>query len=169
MVRTQSSDLTLKTISIFIGLTVIGPYLWASSQVGPGRDQKKMDNSIEKEIIQIEKDIFVAIKDKDAKKLDQILADDFIYRNPIEGERSRTEFLAIIGSLPVNIVSVWSEDMKVNVYVDVAVMTGTQKAKIRTENGKEEISATAFVDVFVKRQGKWKLVLAHGTDLPVEK
>jgi ketosteroid isomerase-like protein len=106
---------------------------------------------------------------KDTKKLDQILADDFVYRNPIEGERSRAEFLAIIDSLPVKIVSVWSEDMKVNVYGDVAVMTGTQKAKIQNEEGKEEISATAFVDVFVKRQGKWKLVLAYSMDLPAEK
>jgi ketosteroid isomerase-like protein len=168
MVRTRSSDLLLNAAAIFIGIAVIGPYSWAGSQ-GEQRVNQKTDNLIEKEILQIANNIFTAIKDKDTKKLDQILADDFVYRNPIEGERSRAEFLAVIDSLPVKIVSVWSEDMKVNVYVDVAVMTGTQKAKIQNEDGKEEISATAFVDVFVKRQGKWKLVLAHSMDLTAEK
>jgi hypothetical protein len=121
---------------------------------------------IEKEILQIENDIFTAIKQKDPKKLDQILSDDFIYRNPMEGDRSRSEFLAAIESLPVGILSVWSEDMKVKIFADAAVMSGTQKARTLNEEGKEEISATAFVDVFVRHQEKWKLVWAHGVDLP---
>jgi ketosteroid isomerase-like protein len=124
------------------------------------------DKSIENEIFQIENDIFAAIKGKNTKKLDQILSEDFIYRNPMEGDRSRLEFLAAIESLPVEILSVWSEDMKVNVFADVVVMSGTQKATTLNEEGKEEISAAAFVDVFVKQQGTWKLVWAHGVDLP---
>jgi ketosteroid isomerase-like protein len=124
------------------------------------------DKSIENEISQIESDIFAAIKSKDAKKLDQILSDDFIYRNPMEGDRSRSEFLAAIESLPVEIVSVWSEDMKVRIFADVAVMSGTQKAKTLNEHGKEEVIAAAFVDLFAKRQEEWKLVWAHGVDLP---
>jgi ketosteroid isomerase-like protein len=124
------------------------------------------NKSIENEIFQIENDIFAAIKGKNTKKLDQILSDDFIYRNPMEGDRSRSEFLAAIESLPVEILSVWSEDMKIIVFADVVVMSGTQKAKTLNEEGKEEISAAAFVDVFVKDQEKWKLVWAYGVDLP---
>jgi ketosteroid isomerase-like protein len=124
------------------------------------------DKSIENEIIQIEREIFAAIKGRDTKKLDQLLSDDFIYRNPMEGDRSRSEFLAAIESLPVEILSVWSEDMKVSLFADVVVMSGTQKAKTLNDEGKEEISAAAFVDVFVKHQEKWKLVWAHGVDLP---
>jgi ketosteroid isomerase-like protein len=168
MIRTRSSAVIRNAATIFICIVVIGPYSWARP-LWEQRVNQKTDNLIEKEVLQIANDIFTAIKGKDTKKLDQILADDFVYRNPIEGERSRAEFLAIIDSLPVKIVSVWSEDMKVNVYGDVAVTTGTQKAKIQNEESKEEISATAFVDVFVKRQGKWKLVLAHSMDLPAEK
>ncbi len=59
------------------------------------------DGSIENEIFRIETDIFAAIKGKDTNKLDQILSDNFIYRNPMEGDRSRPEFLAAIESLPV--------------------------------------------------------------------
>src|SRR5262245_22613476 len=104
MIRTRSSAVIRNAATIFICIVVIGPYSWARSRVEQRVNQKtdnliekeqrvnqKTDNLIEKEILQIENDIFTAIKGKDTKKLDQILADDFVYRNPIEGERSRAE------------------------------------------------------------------------------
>ena len=124
------------------------------------------DALIEKEIIQIESDILTAIKRKDSKKLDEILTDYFIYRNPMEGDRSRAEFLAAIKSLPVEILSVWSENMRITILGDAVVASGTQKARTLNDDGKEELSASAFVDLFVRDQGKWRLAWAHGVDLP---
>jgi ketosteroid isomerase-like protein len=124
------------------------------------------DKLVEEEILRIENNLFTAIKDKDTKRLDNILAEDFVHRNPITGEQNKAEFLTAISSLPLEIISVWSEDMKVNVFSDVAVMTGTQKAKVRVTDGTEAIGATAFTDIFVKREGKWVLSLAHGVELP---
>jgi ketosteroid isomerase-like protein len=121
---------------------------------------------IEEEILRIENDLFAAIRDKDTKRLDNILAEDFVYRNPMTGEQARADFLAAISTLPMKIISVWSEDMKVNVYSDVAIMTGTQKAKVRNTDGTEVTGSTAFTDIFVRRNGKWVLTLAHGVDLP---
>jgi ketosteroid isomerase-like protein len=126
----------------------------------------KQERRIEEEIFEIEGEIFAAIKRKDPEQLDQVLADDFIYRNPLDGDRSRADFLAAIKSLAVEILSVWSEDMKLSVFGDVVVASGTQKAKIVNGDGDEEISEAAFVDVFVKNQEKWKLAWAHGVDLP---
>jgi len=126
----------------------------------------KQDVSVEKEIRQIESDIFTAIQQKDPQKLAAILADDFVYRNPLAGEIAKAEFLAQIKSIPVKINALWSEDMKVNVYGEVAVLTGTQKAKTQDATGREETSATAFTDVFVRRNGRWQLALAYGVELP---
>src|SRR5262245_19441713 len=124
------------------------------------------DALIEKEIFQIESDILTAIKRKDSKKLDQVLADDFVYRNPMEGDRSRAEFLAAIKSLQVEILSVWSEDLKISIFGDAVVASGTQKARTLNDDGEEELSASAFVDIFVRHQGNWRLAWAHGVDLP---
>jgi ketosteroid isomerase-like protein len=124
------------------------------------------DALIEKEIFQIESDILIAIKRKDSKKLDEILTDYFIYRNPMEGDRSRAEFLAAIKSLPVEILSVWSENMRITILGDAVVASGIQKARTLNDDGEEELSASAFVDVFVRHQGKWQLAWAHGVDLP---
>ena len=121
---------------------------------------------IEKEILQIESDILTAIKRKDSKKLDQVLSDDLVYRNPMEGDRSRAEFLAAIKSLPVEILSVWSEDMRISILGDAVVASGIQKARTLNDDGEEELSASAFVDVFVRHQGKLQLAWAHGVDLP---
>lgn len=127
------------------------------------------DALIENEIVQIENEILSAIKRKDPGKLHQLLADDFVYRNPVEGDRSRAAFLAAVESLPVQILSVWSEDLKVNVFGAVAVASGRQNAKTLNEDGDEEMSASAFVDVFVKQQEQWRLAWAHGVDVTREK
>jgi ketosteroid isomerase-like protein len=127
---------------------------------------KQQDGLIEKEIRQIESEIFAAIQQKDAQKLAAILADDFVYRNPLEGETAKPAFLEAIKAIPVKINALWSEDMKVNVYGEVAILTGTQKAKTQDAAGQEQISATAFTDVFVRRNGKWQLALAYGVELP---
>jgi ketosteroid isomerase-like protein len=54
----------------------------------------------------------------------------------------------------------------VNVYGNIAVITGLQIAKTVGGEGEEEKSAVAFTDVFVKQRGKWMLSLAHAVDLP---
>jgi hypothetical protein len=54
----------------------------------------------------------------------------------------------------------------VNVYGNIAVVTGLQIAKTAGDEGEEEKSAVAFTDVFVKQKGKWMLSLAHAVDLP---
>jgi len=128
--------------------------------------RQQQDSLIEKEIRQLESDIFAAIQQKDPQKLATILADDFVYRNPLVDEVAKPAFLAQIAAIPVKINALWSEDMKVNVYGEVAVLTGTQKAKTQDATGREETSATAFTDVFVRRNGRWQLALAYGVELP---
>jgi hypothetical protein len=49
----------------------------------------------------------------------------------------------------------------------VVVVTGVQRATTRPSGGGAETpSATAFTDVFVRRRGAWRLVLAYGVEVP---
>ena len=138
----------------------------STGSISQQRKMTKQDLLVEKEIHQIESDIFAAIRQQDTKKLAAILSDDFVYRNPLAGEVAKPAFLEQIKAIPVKINALWSEDMKVNVYGEVAVLTGTQKAKTQDATGKEETSATAFTDIFVRRNGRWQLALAYGVELP---
>jgi|SRR5882672_6117481 len=117
-------------------------------------------------ILQLERDIMTAIKDKDAATLEPMLADDFIYRTHFGAEANKAEFLKSIASFPVKILDLRGEELKVNVYGDVAILTGVQLADAQAPEGEMEKSAVAFTDVFARRDGRWLMVLAFGVELP---
>ena len=106
-----------------------------------------------------------AIRAKDAKALGYILTDDFVYRTP-DGEIGREDFLKNIAALPGHILSVEGSNQRVSVYGETAVLTGVQKAVVRTDDGVEHTGTNAFTDIFVKRRGRWKLALAYAVELP---
>lgn len=117
-------------------------------------------------ILQLERDIMAAIKNKDAATLAPMVADDFIYRTHFGAEANKTEFLESIASFPVEILSIRGEELKVNVYGETAVLTGVQVAEARAAEGEPEEGAVAFTDVFVRREGRWLMVLAYAVELP---
>jgi len=125
------------------------------------------DNASES-ILQIERDIMDAIKNKNATSLAPLLADDFIYRTHFGAEMTKPEFLHSIASFPVEILSIHGEELKVNVYGETAVITGVQRAEARAPEGEPEESAVAFTDVFIRLNGRWLMVLAYGVELPFE-
>ena len=122
-------------------------------------------NEARQAILLLEEEIFGAVKCRDASALERVLADDFVYRNAGQ-EVARDDFLKLCATFPYEIVSIQGEELKVNVYGDIAVVTGLQFAKTKGDDGKVETGAVAFTDVFVKRNGKWMLSLAHAVDLP---
>lgn len=116
-------------------------------------------------ILRLERETMDAIRAKDAKALERVLASDFVYRTP-GAELSRAEFLQGVASLPGRILSVEGSELRVNVYGDAAVLTGVQRSRLRTDDGVEHASTVAFTDVFVKQGGRWRLSLAYGVELP---
>lgn len=129
------------------------------------KDSEKLPQT-QQAILQVEQEVFTAVKNQDTSALERILTDDFVYRSPGSQEVAKADFLKLSASFPYKIVSIWGEEMKVNVYGNTAVMTGLQFATTQTSEGKEETSVVMFTDVFVKQKGKWMLSLAHAVDLP---
>ena len=116
----------------------------------------------------MERDVMAAIRSKDATMLEPMLADDFHYRTHFGAETDKSGFLQSIVSSPFEILSLHGEELHVNVYGDTAVLTGVQIAEARPPEGETEESAVAFTDVFVRRDGRWLMVLAYGVELPSE-
>jgi ketosteroid isomerase-like protein len=125
-------------------------------------------SEVVEEILQIERDIMAAIKNKDAATLEPMLADDFIYRTHFGAEAEKAEFLKSIAFFPVEILAIQGEELKVSVYGETAVLTGVQLADARTPEGALEKSAVAFTDIFVRREGRWLMAMAYGVELPSE-
>ena len=120
------------------------------------------------DILQLEREIMEAIKTKNASALEPLVGDDFVYRTHFGAESNKQEFLQSIAAFPVEILSIRGEELKVNVYGDTAVLTGVQRAPARPPEGSPEESAVAFTDVFVRRDGRWRMTLAYGIELPSE-
>jgi ketosteroid isomerase-like protein len=131
-------------------------------------DSNSMSVDVNQIILKLNQEVMAAIKNKDAASLEPLFADDFIYRTHFGAEAGKAEFLQSIASMPLEILSVRGEELKVNVYGETAVLTGVQHAEARPLAGEAEESVVAFTDVFVKREGRWLMVLAYGVELPSE-
>lgn len=117
------------------------------------------------EILRLERRIMDAVRDRDARALEPMLSDDFVYRSP-EGEVGRADFIKNIDAIPGRILSVEGRDLRVKLLGETAVLTGVQLSVVRMDDGRELESVVAFTDVFVRRNRRWRLALAHGVELP---
>lgn len=129
-------------------------------------DDPGTHEQIERAILEIERETMAAIEKKDAEALSRLLAEDFVHRTPEGEELSKDAFLKNIASIPFEILSVRGEALKVSSFGETAVLTGVQKATVRAGDGKEEVGRGAFTDVFVRRGGRWLMVLAYSVELP---
>src|SRR5262245_56452776 len=116
-------------------------------------------------LLLLEEEIFTAVKNRDTDALEGVLTDDFVYRSPGQ-QVARGDFLKLCAAFPYEIISIQGEELGVNVYGDIAVVTGLKIATTEGGEGEAETSAVAYTGVFVKQKGTWTLSLAHGVDLP---
>lgn len=117
-------------------------------------------------ILRLEREIMNYIRAKDTRALERLLTADFVYRTP-GAEVSRADFLKGVAGVPGRITSVEGEGLRVSGYGETAILTGVQRARVRADDGSEQEGVSAFTDVFVRRNGRWRLALAYGIELPV--
>ncbi len=116
-------------------------------------------------VLRLENEIMEHIRAKDTRALEPLLTPDFVYRTP-GVEISRADFLKGIAAVPGQITFVEGEGLRVRVFGEVAILTGVQRARVRADDGSEQEGLSAFTDVFIKRNGRWRLALAYGVELP---
>ena len=135
--------------------------LAASLPFGHGKSDK---NSVEQTLIQMEQDWSQADVKKDAAALDRILADDWIGID-FEGTiLNKAQALTGIRSDSGSLESTVLRDMKVRVYGNTAVVTGTDTEK-GVYHGKDSSGKYLWTDVFVHRNGRWQAVSSQSTKL----
>jgi Domain of unknown function (DUF4440) len=120
----------------------------------------------EKGLVELERQLLEAIRERNIGKLETILGNDFFHVSPHKRDLNRVEFLNQVKSSASDFEWLGAEEMKIHIYGDVGVVTGVQNAQVRS--GKTGVQSTdiAFTDVFRRRQGRWELVLAFRADTP---
>ena len=122
----------------------------------------------EDDLIGLSHKIVRAIAGRDERALDEILADDFVHLTsgdePAQPQ-DRQEFMSAITTATYEIVNIELSSLQVKFTDDIAVVVGIQNARVRLADKQMVTSAGSFTDVFLRFDGRWRLWLAHSTEL----
>lgn len=121
-------------------------------------------HSDEDDVRRMESDWGEAFERKDLATLDQLMADEYILTDPLGNVRSKAESLAAIQTNEVHFESTQSDDVKVRINGDTAVVTGRSTFRGRYK-GWSMSGRYQYTDVLVKRGGTWQAVGSHITAL----
>jgi len=94
-----------------------------------------------------------------------MIADDFIGTTPDGAVYSKAELFEYVKSYNEELISLVTDEWKVRVYGDAAVVTARNTRKVKLE-GKEVTSQDRFTDTWIKRDGSWKCVAGHNSTVP---
>jgi uncharacterized protein (TIGR02246 family) len=123
--------------------------------------------SVAESVKQLEHEWADAAKVGDADKVNQILADDWVGVGYDGAKETKENHLADMRSGKFKLESFEFGPMDVKVLGSVAVVQGTNTEKSTSINGKDSSGKYAWMDVFVKRDGKWEIVRSQSTETAV--
>jgi ketosteroid isomerase-like protein len=120
---------------------------------------------MEEELLKVEKGFVDAIAKNDLEGIERFVADDWIIINADGGITDRERFLGVIKSAELTHEMMESDDIRVRVYGDSAVVSALTRSKGKFM-GQEFTTHERSTDVFVKRDGQWRCVLTQLTAFP---
>jgi len=116
----------------------------------------------EEELLKLEKEFAEAIVRNDLESIGRLVTDDWIIIDPNGEIVERARFFEVIKSGALTHDLLESEDFRVRVYGDSAVVSAVTRSKGKFM-GQEFSTQERATDVFVKRDGRWQCVLTHLT------
>jgi ketosteroid isomerase-like protein len=120
---------------------------------------------MEQELLKLEQVFAEAILKNDVEALGRVVTDDWVIIDPNGEIIDRTRFFEVIKSGALTHDRMESEDFRVRIYGDSAVVTGITSTKGKFM-GQEFSTRERATDVLVKRDGRWRCVLTHLTRFP---
>ena len=121
-------------------------------------------NSADQAVLKVTQEWLAADERQDRAALNSIIADDFLGTGP-RGTVSKSDILPREGSSSESHgLSISSQDVKVRVFGETAIVTGRGVPKTQ----QEELPELRFTVVFVHRGNSWQMVAAHLSAIPRE-
>jgi ketosteroid isomerase-like protein len=119
-----------------------------------------VSSKIEEELIRVANDWDRAMVTNDAEAIGRYMADDWIIIGPDGRISDRPTFLELVKSAKLSHDVMESDDFRVRVYGDTAVVTarGVSGGKYQGQAFREVERSSC---VFVRQEGQWRCVLTH--------
>ena len=114
------------------------------------------------EILKLEKEFIQAIVKNDAEGIGRFLDDDWVIIDADGGVVDKARFLGVVKSGDLSHEMMESDDVRVRVYGDSAVVTGLTRTKGKFK-GQDFTTQERATDVFVMREGRWQCVFSQLT------
>jgi ketosteroid isomerase-like protein len=123
--------------------------------------------AVEEEILKLDRQWLDAYEKGDAAALARIEADDFLVTYADGKVLTKAQEIELVkkGMPSGTTLKLSSEEPKVRVYGDTAIVTGIFVQR-STQNGQESITRERFTDVWAKRNGRWQAVATALTSIP---
>jgi ketosteroid isomerase-like protein len=110
----------------------------------------------EKEIRHANDEWVEALVQCDTVTLDRIMADDFVFSSPFDGD-DKAQFITGVAAGEIKVESLQRKDVIARVFGDTAVVTGSETA-IWEYRERNITGHYRFLRVFAKLHGRWQMV-----------
>jgi len=147
----QKRRIIMKTLSVIL---LLQTFLFLGCNNNP--PESKVDEAIRK----LDNERIQAQIHADATALDRIYADDFIGVGPSGTVRTKPQVILDFTSGDLKFQSITTDEVQVRVYGNTAVETG-RSIMNGQDKGQTVPRDTRFTRVWVKQQGRWRLVANH--------
>jgi len=117
----------------------------------------QMKGDAESEIRELERQRFQAMERVDVPALNRVLSDDLVYTHANGLRQTKAELIGVLSSGDFKYESITSEDVRVRILKDTALVTGRASMKIKRA-GEEQTFKLCYLDVYMKQDGRWQMV-----------
>lgn len=104
----------------------------------------------------LNRDFVASVQKGDVKRLEEIVADDFMVSTPDGSLLDKTEYLKLVAQ-PVTISGLVAEDVQIRLLGDFAIIHG--RFDSRSADGKQRRGR--YTDNYARRDGTWVAESAH--------
>jgi len=149
----------MKLLTVLVTVLCSGYLCVVAAQAPAGKVK-----TVEQQLLTANKAYDIALVKGDADALDRLYAEEFVYTTFDGKVRDKAQQLSFTRSGDLRLVSGQSDDVKIHVYGNTAVMTGrfTAKGKFR---GKDLDIRERYTAVWVRKAGRWQLVVEQGNEI----
>jgi ketosteroid isomerase-like protein len=149
---------------LIVAIIICTVPLLAFSQKGEKLSEKQRQE-IAQQILKIENEWSQMFVTRDFSGLEKLLADDYT-GSDVTSRRGKAEEIAFYKQITDKVASAPIENVKTHIFTkDAAIVTGELIIKGQTKDGKDFTNRYRFTDTYVKRNGVWRCVAAHATEL----
>jgi ketosteroid isomerase-like protein len=126
------------------------------SQVGAANSHRL---KVEQQLREMNDEWVKALVRRDSATLDRIMADDFVFAYPMEGD-DKAQFIGDVTSGSIRVEYLNRENVTVHIWGSTAALTAKDSAKW-FYNGREFSGHYKIVHVYAERDERWQLVLVQ--------